>query len=61
MSQESTRVEPAPTRCPFCASEAIAATGPKLTAASYWRCDKCGQLWHPARLRSQWEYGMPRR
>ena len=61
MSSEPSQDEAVPTKCPFCAATAIAATGPKLTAASYWRCEKCGQLWHPARLRSQWEYGTSHR
>jgi len=39
-----------PTRCPFCDSEAVVATAPKITSATYWRCERCGQLWHPARL-----------
>jgi len=47
----------APLKCPFCASEAIAATTQKVTAETYWRCETCGQLWHPERLRAQWEYG----
>ena len=51
----------APAKCPFCASETIAATSQKVTVETYWRCETCGQLWHPARLRAQWEYGGPRR
>jgi transposase-like protein len=39
----------APKACPFCASPDIAATG-KVTAASYYRCHRCGQVWHPERL-----------
>jgi len=40
----------APTQCPFCLSRAVAATSHKITRASYWRCDTCGQLWNPERL-----------
>jgi len=54
---ESDREPAAPAKCPFCASDAIAATTQKVTAATYWRCEKCGQLWNSDRLRAQWEYG----
>jgi predicted RNA-binding Zn-ribbon protein involved in translation (DUF1610 family) len=50
-----------PTRCPFCGSNSVGATGRKITPSTYWRCDKCGQLWHPERLRASWEFGGARR
>jgi len=37
-----------PVRCPFCASEAIKTTE-KGGASAYWRCEACGELWHPGR------------
>jgi ribosomal protein L37AE/L43A len=42
----------APTRCPFCQSNAVSATGQKVTESTYWRCEMCGQLWNPGRLRA---------
>jgi ribosomal protein L37AE/L43A len=39
-----------PTRCPFCDSRAVTATNQKVTASTYWRCETCGQVWHPGRL-----------
>jgi transposase-like protein len=45
-------VAPEPKQCPFCHSPQIVATGRKVTPASYWRCEGCGQLWHPERLPS---------
>jgi ribosomal protein L37AE/L43A len=35
-------------RCPYCLSADIASK--PLQPASYWRCETCGQLWHPNRL-----------
>jgi predicted RNA-binding Zn-ribbon protein involved in translation (DUF1610 family) len=44
----------APLRCPFCGSAAIAAASGKVSASTYWRCEKCAQLWNPERLRLHW-------
>jgi len=37
--------------CPFCGSDATVATGRKISASSYWRCEGCGEMWHPDRIR----------
>ncbi|HVT48083.1 MAG TPA: hypothetical protein VHD57_09875 [Vicinamibacterales bacterium] len=37
-------------RCPYCRSARVA-TNPKRPASSYCRCETCGQLWHPDRVR----------
>jgi predicted RNA-binding Zn-ribbon protein involved in translation (DUF1610 family) len=49
--RETGVVEAQPTTCPFCGSHAIAAASQKRTAGTYSRCEACGQIWHPARLR----------
>jgi hypothetical protein len=36
-------------RCPYCSSGAVA-TNPKRPTTSYWRCEACGQIWHPDRI-----------
>jgi transposase-like protein len=36
--------------CPFCRSADISTNGKVESDASYWRCDKCGQIWNPTRL-----------
>jgi transposase-like protein len=41
-----------PTHCPFCQSNSIGVKDRKVTDASYWRCEKCGELWNPGRLRA---------
>jgi hypothetical protein len=38
-------------RCPFCYSPDVK-TDPKPDASSYHRCERCGQMWHPERLRT---------
>jgi len=60
MPSETARQTAMPLKCPFCASGTIAATTQKVTPETYWRCETCGQLWHPERLRTQWEYGQRR-
>jgi len=39
---------PAP-RCPACASRDAHATDKTVSAATYWRCANCGEIWNPAR------------
>jgi len=48
-----------PRACPFCKSETISSTDRKVTEASYWRCEECGQLWNPGRVRIDPRTGMP--
>ena len=43
---------PTPERCPYCASKTIVSAARKPTAANYWRCEACGELWHPERLQT---------
>ncbi|OFV93629.1 MAG: hypothetical protein A3G76_06190 [Acidobacteria bacterium RIFCSPLOWO2_12_FULL_65_11] len=39
-----------PSTCPFCGSSKIAAASGKVDAATYWRCEACGELWNLDRL-----------
>jgi transposase-like protein len=47
---DDTRVE-APAECPFCRSRTLSTAAGRPRASNYWRCDTCGQLWNPERLR----------
>ncbi|HET9372732.1 MAG TPA: hypothetical protein VFO19_20855 [Vicinamibacterales bacterium] len=38
----------APQCCPYCSSDKVV-KNPKQQETAYWRCDNCGQLWHPDR------------
>ena len=51
----------APTVCPFCRSQSLATAAGKQRASNYWRCDSCGQVWNPERLRLANRYDSPRR
>ena len=51
MSQDSEAVH-----CPYCYSADVV-TSPKPSAASYWRCKACGELWHPDRVAPRDRFG----
>src|SRR6476619_4836873 len=39
----------APATCPTCQSSAIVTKAKSPDADSYWRCTKCGEIWHASR------------
>jgi transposase-like protein len=39
-----------PANCPFCRSTIIKTTSEKADTTSYWRCEKCGEVWNAGRL-----------
>jgi ribosomal protein L37AE/L43A len=39
-----------PDACPFCHSKAVGTLAKQITAATYWRCQECGELWNIAQL-----------
>jgi transposase-like protein len=41
-----------PKVCPYCKSTRIAAPTTGTGAATYWRCDGCGEMWNVARQRA---------
>jgi hypothetical protein len=54
MNRLSDREEPIrrPDSCPFCHSKAVGTLAKEVTAATYWRCQACGEVWNVARLES---------
>jgi ribosomal protein L37AE/L43A len=53
---QSPDYEPPPRRpaaCPFCQSKAVGTLAKEITAATYWRCQACGELWNTARLQRE--------
>lgn len=46
----------APTKCPACASSHVKTTSKVVSAASYWRCEDCGEVWNVARLSAASRY-----
>ena len=41
-----------PDSCPFCHSKAVGTIAKEITAATYWRCQACGEVWNVGRLES---------
>ncbi len=37
--------------CPFCGGKQVTTNSAKVSDGTYWRCQKCGQIWNPSRLR----------
>ena len=49
-----------PAKCPSCGSSDLVTTSKVVTAATYWRCEGCGDVWNAERLRQGTRYA-PRR
>ena len=41
-----------PNACPVCGSTRLTTTSRTITAATYWRCTSCGEIWNASRLES---------
>ena len=41
-----------PDKCPECGSTAVGTLAKEITAATYWRCHRCGHVWNPGRDRA---------
>lgn len=50
-SNNPERSEPArtPSQCPACGSGKVQTTSKVVTAATYWRCQSCGEIWNVGR------------
>ena len=55
---DAERIPTDPKSCPFCQSKAITTNRKEST---YWRCERCGEMWHPERLLAANTYGRSRR
>ena len=40
-----------PSNCPSCRSPEVSTVSKVVTAATYWRCGKCGDVWNAGRRR----------
>lgn len=38
-----------PSVCPSCRSSSISTSAKSPDASSYWRCERCGEIWNVAR------------
>ena len=52
------RNEPAhaPSHCPACGSRNVQTTSKIVTAATYWRCQSCGEVWNVGRRQAADRY-----
>ena len=41
---------PAAIACPVCRSTDVSTSNKTQRLDAYWRCDKCGHIWNPARI-----------
>lgn len=53
---EGADVSGVPTRCPSCRSPEVKTTSTVVNAASYWRCEACGEVWNVGRRREASRY-----
>jgi len=49
-------IVPPPTSCPVCKSKELTTTSKTVTAATYWRCTTCGEVWNAERLEAGSRY-----
>lgn len=45
-----------PAACPVCRSKELTTASKTITAASYWRCLSCGEVWNAERLEAGSRY-----
>ena len=38
-----------PSTCPACRSSSISTSAKSPDASSYWRCERCGEIWNASR------------
>ncbi len=57
-------IEPAeaaqhPSQCPVCRSSDVTTASKVVSAASYWRCGACGEVWNVGRQKVAGRYSGP--
>jgi hypothetical protein len=45
-----------PSQCPVCRSVDVTTASKVVSAASYWRCSACGEVWNVGRQRAAGRY-----
>lgn len=46
---DSRRPTSGPPACPACQSASVTTTAKNPDASSYWRCERCGEIWNVGR------------
>ena len=49
-----------PTACPVCRATDLKTTSKTVDAATYWRCNACGEVWNAGRRRDSAPWGARR-
>jgi len=49
----STPAANVPTACPACRSSSVTTTAKNPDENSYWRCEKCGEVWNVSRWHAE--------
>jgi predicted Zn finger-like uncharacterized protein len=55
-NSERGEVARAPSQCPACASQHVQTSSKVITAATYWRCQSCGEIWNVGRRQAASRY-----
>jgi transposase-like protein len=50
-----------PAACPSCGSAEVTTAGKHTDASSYWRCEKCGEVWNVGRRQEPARFTYSRR
>ena len=56
---ESANAADASPVCPACQSAAVTTTAKRPDVDSYWRCQRCGEVWNIGRRREQQNFRRP--
>jgi transposase-like protein len=56
---ESDRTTHRPSVCPACTSASVTTTAKRPDVESYWRCDRCGEIWNVSRRQVGRDGGSP--
>ena len=46
---DASRTTTSPPACPACGSSSVMTTSKNPDASSYWRCERCGEIWNVGR------------
>lgn len=49
----------APSQCPVCRSSDVTTASKVVSAASYWRCSACGEVWNVGRQKAAGRFSGP--
>ena len=54
---DSSRTTKSPAACPACQSSSVTTTAKRPDIDSYWRCERCGEVWNVGRRHDRPSWG----